>query len=92
MLPWVIIAVGVMALFAYRFMSSEGTSFGFNGINQSRNVSLPPTRTLMSVFVSVAILVSALYIILSKNYDGASEKWAFGAIGMIVGFWLKDGK
>jgi hypothetical protein len=47
------------------------------------------SRVLMSVVVSVAVLASGLYIILSQAYGGAAEKWAFGTVGTVVGFWLK---
>ena len=48
-----------------------------------------PTKMIMAVIVSLAVLGSALFIILSGNYDGSSEKWAFGAVGTIMGYWLK---
>lgn len=47
-------------------------------------------QPLMSVLVTVAILASALYVILSnQTFPDAHQKWAFGAIGTIVGYWLK---
>ena len=46
------------------------------------------TRVGMAVFVSLIVLGSAVYIVLSKDYSEPSEKWAFGAIGTIVGFWF----
>ena len=45
-------------------------------------------RTVMMVVVTVLVLVSGLYVILSKNYDDGTQKWAFASIGAIVGFWL----
>lgn len=46
-------------------------------------------KPAMAVTVSLAIGGSALYIILSLKYGPEEQKWAYGAIGMIVGFWLK---
>ncbi|WP_338758686.1 hypothetical protein [Massilia sp. METH4] len=47
-------------------------------------------QPLMSVLVTIAILASALYVILSnQQFPDAHQKWAFGAIGTIVGYWLK---
>ncbi len=43
---------------------------------------------VMSVIVSLAVLGSALYIILSAGYDASAQKWAFGAVGTIIGYWL----
>ena len=44
---------------------------------------------LMRVVVSLLVLAAALFIILSKQYDGDQQKWAFGAIGTVLGYWLK---
>jgi hypothetical protein len=43
----------------------------------------------MMVFVSVLVLCSALFVILSGRYDDSSQKWAFGSVGTIVGFWCR---
>ncbi|MFZ0914464.1 MAG: hypothetical protein WAN09_14355 [Candidatus Korobacteraceae bacterium] len=43
----------------------------------------------MKVLVSLALLISALFVILSKRYDAGDTHWAYTTIGMIVGFWLK---
>jgi len=48
----------------------------------------PLVRLVMMIALTVALVGSALYIILSKGYDTESEKWAFGIIGMFAGFWL----
>jgi hypothetical protein len=40
------------------------------------------------LIVSAIVLLAALFVILSKRYQEESEKWAFGAIGTILGFWL----
>jgi hypothetical protein len=46
-------------------------------------------REAMAPGLSIAIALASLYIILSKKYSAESEKWAFGSIGTILGFWLK---
>jgi hypothetical protein len=46
-------------------------------------------RDLMMVIISVIVLITTLFVILSKRYDDATQKWAFGAVGTIIGFWLK---
>ena len=48
-------------------------------------------RTTMSVLISIVVLGCALYMILSKRYGGEAEKWAFGSVGTIIGFWLNSG-
>lgn len=42
----------------------------------------------MDVFVSFVVLCSAMYVILSKAYGDAEQKWAFGVVGTIIGYWL----
>ena len=39
--------------------------------------------------ISGIILVAALFIILKGTHPDASQEWAYGAIGLIVGYWLK---
>ncbi len=46
------------------------------------------TQRIMQVVITIAVLGSALYVILSNKYPDDTQKWAFGAVGMIVGFWL----
>ena len=46
-------------------------------------------RTIMMVVVSIVVLASSLYIILSRKYEDDAEKFAYGAIGTIMGYWLK---
>ena len=39
--------------------------------------------------ISVILLVAALYVLLStRKFNKATEKWATGLIGLILGFWL----
>lgn len=44
------------------------------------------------IVITGILLLAALYIILSKSYDGSSKNWAFGVVGTIVGYWLKPEK
>ena len=46
------------------------------------------SREVMQIIISLVILGASLYIILSKKYDGDVQKWAFGAIGTVIGYWL----
>ncbi len=41
----------------------------------------------MSFAISLVVMVCALYIALSHSYDNSTEKWAFGIIGTILGWW-----
>ena len=43
----------------------------------------------MQVVVTVVLLAAALFIVLSGRYNDGTQKFAFGTIGTIVGFWFK---
>jgi hypothetical protein len=51
-----------------------------------RRVTL--TRLRVSIGISFTVLLSALYIIIFTE-TVESQKWAFGAVGIIMGYWLK---
>jgi hypothetical protein len=42
----------------------------------------------MQILISLVILIAALYIILSKEYNPDIQKWAFGVIGTLISYWL----
>ena len=46
-------------------------------------------KSFMMGFISVALIGSSLYVILSGKYDEGTQKWAFGTIGSMIGFWLR---
>ncbi len=41
------------------------------------------------IVISGAILFTALYVLLSEQYSADNTKWATGAIGLVLGYWLK---
>lgn len=44
---------------------------------------------LTRVLVSLAVLGVALALIIESKYLDDVEKWAFGVIGVILGYWLR---
>ncbi len=48
-----------------------------------------PINDIVRILISFAVLASALYVILSGNYVDGDKNWAFGAVGALIGFWLK---
>ena len=48
-------------------------------------------RFWVQVIFSAIILGTALYIIVTKPGDAEAQRWASGAVGVILGFWLRDG-
>lgn len=47
------------------------------------------SRQLVAPLISLLLSVASLIIILSKRYRSQSEKWAYGTLGTVLGFWLK---
>lgn len=48
------------------------------------------TREFMPIVISLVVLLSAVFVILSgRGYPDAQQKWAFGVVGTILGYWLK---
>lgn len=46
-------------------------------------------HTYVRIGISLLIILSALFVVLSQSYGDAEQKWAFGSIGTVLGYWLK---
>ena len=46
-------------------------------------------RPVMQVAVSIVMLAAGLWLMLSGHYGADAAHWASGAIGTVVGYWLK---
>lgn len=44
---------------------------------------------LVRVALSAIFGTASLFVVLDANYPDATIKWAFGIIGLIIGYWLK---
>ncbi len=47
------------------------------------------TKLTMQATVTVMVLAGSLYALLSGKYAEAEKKWAYGAVGTILGYWLR---
>ena len=57
-----------------------------------RSTSMRPTQVVplaMQVLVSICLLGSGLFVIMSSSYSASDKHWGYGAVGSILGFWLK---
>ena len=52
-------------------------------------LSLVLERIRMIHIVTTILMLASLWIILSNRYDEDVQKWAFGAMGSVLGFWLR---
>ena len=48
-----------------------------------------PARLIMQSAISTVILGAGLWVILSGGYTADAGRWASGAIGTVMGYWLK---
>ena len=46
-------------------------------------------RLVMQIAISTVVLAAGLWVILSGHYAADAERWAAGAIGTVMGYWLK---
>ena len=46
-------------------------------------------RLAMQIVISLIVLGAGLWVILSGRYTPDAERWAAGAIGTVMGYWLK---
>jgi hypothetical protein len=46
------------------------------------------TRDLMQVVVTIIFSAAALFAIFSKRFKPADKNWAYGAVAVILGYWL----
>ena len=95
----VVACISIIAAASYRFLSTNKepslyrkTARADKGAAAGAVRSPTSFRERMMMFISIAVLGSALFIILTDRYDTGSQKWAFGAVGSIVGFWLRPGR
>ena len=44
---------------------------------------------IVRALASVVILGVCFFVILTNSYPDATMKWAFGLVGLVVGYWLR---
>lgn len=67
----------------------SGTAYGRIELQASAATDDSMITLWMRVAVTLIVLAGALFLILSRHYDSDQQKWAFGAVGTILGYWLK---
>ena len=65
--------------------------YGLSKANEDTSPPAIPSRTitLVRIVISLAVLGATLYVILSQRFPDEFSKWAFGMVGVIVGYWLR---
>jgi hypothetical protein len=44
----------------------------------------------VQIIISVVLLVASLFVVLSPKHGPQDKHWAYGTIGVLVGFWLRQ--
>ena len=90
--PIILFAATVISLILLRFLGDVTIGGGGGPLVLAApgfKIDEKTVRFFMSIVVSLAVLGCAVFVILSKNYDSSAEKWAFGSVGTVIGYWLK---
>lgn len=88
-IPIIALILGVVALvFILFYQIILSNSRKDNAVIHVQKIPLPS----MPVVISILVLLSALYVILTSDYREEDNKWAYGIIGTIVGYWLNETK
>jgi hypothetical protein len=76
----------------YHLRDLAGDLFGFWATPKgSKLIDEGPfsTRAIVQIAISVLLGALSLVVILSGRYGVKPRQWAYGAIGVLLGFWLK---
>ncbi len=46
-------------------------------------------KLFVRIGVTFTVLIVSFYIILSNAYPDSHAKWAFGMVGLVLGYWLR---
>ena len=77
---------------SYHLRDLVGDLFGFwTTPKGSKLVEEGPfsTRGIAQIVISVLLAVLSLFVIRSERYAPTVRHWAYGAIGVLLGFWLR---
>jgi hypothetical protein len=71
------------------FIGSAMLLFGVSNMlpNADPAMNGPIRRLIMQAIVSLTVLGLSLFIVLTHRFD---PEWAYGSMGMVVGYWLKS--
>ncbi len=52
-------------------------------------MNLKETKLLVQIILTVLLGLLAIYLIVVEPQESVKLKWAFGTVGIIIGYWLK---
>jgi|ERR1700680_299734 len=60
-----------------------------DGSAYAKAIERQTSRLGIQMFLTATLMAAAFFIIVSKRYDLSDKRWAYGIVGMIVGYWLR---
>jgi hypothetical protein len=64
--------------------TSNSNQEDFTKLNSTNHIKL-----YVKIAISAIMLAVSLYVMLSQKFPNDYNKWAFGMIGLVVGYWLR---
>jgi hypothetical protein len=87
------LVLGVVVLIAWNWLWLWAPDWIFDLLAQhtaSPVAAVLTMREWVQIIISVALLVASLFVVLSRKYEPKDKHWAYGTIGILVGFWLRQ--
>jgi hypothetical protein len=74
------------------FIGSAGLLFGTSHILVDADPAMRgrQRRFILQAVVSLFVLGAALLLLFTRRFDPNIRCWAFGSVGMVVGYWLNS--
>ena len=83
-----IVFAGVIGLLFSQLIGRHRSSGATVTVPGSASGSSGILAPAMAVIICLAVLTAALYVVVQGTYSEDAQKWAFGAVGNVVGFWI----
>lgn len=88
-----VLVLGVVVLIAWNWLWLWAPEWLFDLLSQqtaSPVAAVLSMREWVQIIISVVLLIASLFVVLSPKYGPKDKHWAYGTIGTLVGFWLRQ--
>ena len=88
-----LLVLGVVVLIAWNWLWLWAPEWLFDLLSQqtaSPVAAVLSMREWVQIIISVVLLIASLFVVLSPKYGPRDKHWAYGTIGTLVGFWLRQ--
>ena len=86
-----LLVLGVVILIAWNWLWAPEWFFDLLAQHTASPVAAVLTmREWVQIIISVVLLVVSLLVVRSPKYGPNDKHWAYGTIGTLVGFWLRQ--